>query len=131
MAVKAAGKTAKKKVTKASPVSVASKEFESIAETRYKMAMQVYDMQDSLTKEVLDRIRDRLRIASTGLVSVNGQPHKLEQQYIDFNLMFLATEILGDLALINVRVGNFKPSPMWCAECKQKIAAVPKQGKKK
>lgn len=104
-------------------------EYYAIVMTRYKMAMQVYEAQDRLTKEVIDRICDRLRIASTGVISVGGTPVKLEQQYIDYNILFIATEILADLALLNIQVANFEFHPAWCAECRQRIAKVPRDHK--
>lgn len=100
-------------------------EYYEIVMTRYKMAIQVYEAQDKLTKEVIDRICDRLRIASTGVISVGGRPVKLEQEYIDFNILFIATEILADLALLDIQVANFEFHPAWCAECKKLIAKVP------
>src|SRR5215831_11305322 len=112
------------KPQKAVKVDRALEEFRKIARTRYKMAMQVYEAQDGLTKEVIDRIRDRLVIASTGVVNINGRPVKIEQKYVDYNILFLACEILSDLALLDIQIANFNPSPMWCAECKQEIAGV-------
>jgi hypothetical protein len=105
------------------------KRYRKLTKTRYKMAIQVYEAQDSLTKEVIDRIRDRLVLASTGIVSVNGRPVKLEQKYIDFNILFLACEIVSDLAILGIQVGNFKPSKMFCMECKKKILGVNKPKK--
>jgi hypothetical protein len=122
MAVKARPTaSSKKKPQKAKGVEDIIEQYKVITETRYMVAKEIYDSQDSLTQEVLDRIRDRLRIASTGLINVNGQPVKLEQKYIDFNLLFLATEILSDLALNSVRVAKFKPSQKYCIECKKEI----------
>lgn len=113
-----------KKVTKAKPVSEALETYKRIIESRYRIAMAVYEHQDDLTKEVLDRIRDRLRIASTGVVNINGKPHKLEQEYIDFNILFIACEILSDLALNDIQIANFNFHPVYCAECKREIAGV-------
>lgn len=134
MAVKAkpkAVKPAKEKATKALSVNEVLNNYRELTKTRYKMAMEVYEAQDNITKEVLDRIRDRLRVASTGVISVNGVPHKLEQEYVDFNLMFLATEILADLYLFNIKVANFKPTALYCAECKKAITKVREPKKKR
>lgn len=127
MVQKAVSKSSKKDVVN---TSKALNQYRRLTETRYEMAKQIYEHQDSLTKEVIDRIRDRLVIASTGVVNIGGKPMKLEQQYIDFNILFLACEILSDLALMNVQIANFKPYPMWCIECKKEIAGV-KIAKKK
>lgn len=123
----------KKKPQKAKGVEDVIETYRVLTQTRYKVAKEIYDSQDSLTQEVLDRIRDRLRIASTGLISVNGQPQKLEQEYVDYNLLFLATEILSDLSLNNIKVANFKPSQAYCADCKKelfKTGIEPKRKKK-
>lgn len=119
-----------KKVTKAQNVDKALSEYARIAEARYRIAMDIYEAQDDLTKEVLDRIRDRLVIAATGIVNINGKPYKLDQEYVNFNLMFIATEILSDLLLNGVQVANFKWHPQYCVECKARILGV-KEPKKK
>ena len=113
------------KVKKARPIEPELQRYREIIESRYNIAKQIYEAQDSLTQEVIDRIRDRLVIASTGVVSVNGKPYKLEQQYIDFNIWFIAVEILSDLLLTGIQVANFKYEPSLCVECKRKIMGMP------
>lgn len=138
MATKAIPRQKKKKVAhskavKARPIEDALQEFRKITEARYRLAKSTYENQDNLTKEVIDRIRDRLRIASTGVVNINGQPHKLETQYVDFNIWFLACEILADCALNGIKIANFTPDPAFCAECKREILGVkePKKSKRR
>lgn len=126
MAVKAKPKKAqkiKKKsgVTKARPIEGALKEFQAQIDTRYEIGKHVYDIQDALTKEVIDRIRMQYRIAVPGVVNINNVPHKLDKEYIDKNGLFVATEILSDLALNGIKVANFKFHPGFCAECKTVI----------
>lgn len=121
----------KKKVVKAQPIEDALQNFREITQARYRIAKATYEAQDSLTQEVIDRIRDRLRIAATGVVNINGKPFKLEQQYIDFNIWFIATEILSDLALNDIQIANFQFHPAWCAECKREITGVPMEKGKK
>jgi len=118
-------------VQKATNPTRALEEFKRIAERRHKMAMDIYNAQDNLTKEVIDRICDRLVVASTGVVSINGRPYKLENKYTDFNILFLACEILSDLAMLDIQIANFKPSNVYCASCKKKILKVPDYRKKK
>lgn len=124
-------KSKKNAVVKAQDVEKILAEYKEVVEARYRIAMAVYKAQDSYTQEVLDRIRDRLRIASTGIVQIGGQPHKLEQQYVDFNLMFIATEILSDLAMNDIQVANFNFHPAYCAECRKEIMKVDEPKKKK
>lgn len=120
----------KEKVLKARPVEDALQEFRTITEARYRIAKSTYEKQDRLTKEVIDRIRDRLRIAATGVVNINGRPYKLEQQYVDFNIWFIATEIVADLALNGIRVASFVFDDVFCAVCKKQLVGV-KEPKKK
>lgn len=118
------------KPQKAENVKKVMSEVRRVVEARYRIARATYDAQDNLTKEVLDRIVDRLRIAATGVIAVNGKPFKLEQELQDFNLLFIATEILSDLALNNIQVANFEPNPAYCIECKREITSLPKKRKR-
>lgn len=112
-------------VTKAENPKKKIAEIKRIIDARYRIARTIYDNQDGVTKEFIDRLVDRLRIASTGVVSINGKPYKLELQYQDFNLLFIACDILSDLALNNIQVANFDFNPAFCAECKREIMGVP------
>jgi hypothetical protein len=114
----------KKSLKKVQPVSDALDEYKKIIDARLRIATSTYEAQDDLTKEVIDRIRDRLRIAATGVVMINGKPFKLDPQWIDFNLLFLACEILNDLYINGIKVANFKPSALYCAECRKEIVGV-------
>lgn len=114
----------KDKPKKAQPIDEALQNYREITEARFRIAKKVYEAQDDLTKEVIDRIRDRLRIASTGVVNINNKPYKLEQQYVDFNIWFIATEILSDLALNDIQIANFNFHPAYCAECKRELFKV-------
>lgn len=119
------------KPKKAIPVDKALLRYREIAEKRFKMAMQIYEAQDGSTQEVIDRIRDRLTIAATGVVIINGQPVKLEQKYVDFNLLWIAVDILSDLAMMNIQIENYEPSPMVCIECKREIYKQPESKRKR
>jgi hypothetical protein len=113
-------------------------EFYALCEVRYDIAKAAYDAQDAETKEVLDRIRDRLRLAVTGYITVtinpphSGQvPVRVEQKYIDYNLMFVATEILKDLGLFGIRVANYEFPETHCVSCGAEIAMTkPKKRRK-
>lgn len=125
---------AKKKVKgvkKVRPVDDALVEYKRVIDARLRIATSTYEAQDDLTKEVIDRIRDRLRIAATGVVMINGKPFKLDPQWIDFNLLFLACEILNDLYINGLKVANFKPNALYCAECRAEIIGVKEPRKKK
>lgn len=98
--------------------------WQSQSEARYRIAMQVYEAQDNQTKEVMERIRDRVVAYSTGVIKITPEGWKGEARtiqvdfkYVDFNAMYMAAGILSDLALVNVRIENFQFPPGVCAEC--------------
>jgi hypothetical protein len=116
----------------------AIEEFEALCEVRGEIAKAAYDAQDSETQQVLERIRDRLRLAVTGYVQVMvDPPHsgvvsvKVEQRFLDFNLMFVATEILKDLGLFGIRVASFEFPPMLCTNCGGEIAMTKRPKRKR
>jgi hypothetical protein len=113
-------------------------DFYAMCEIRYDIAKAAYDAQSTDTQEVLDRIRDRLRLAVTGFITVtinpphSGQvPVKVEQKYIDYNLMYVATEILKDLALFGVQVADYNFPPINCVNCGAEIEKTRPKKKRK
>lgn len=103
-------------------------------ETRHKIAMTALEAQDDETRAVLWAIVDRLRLAANGTVRVypNGKRGDsyavpISQEYQDYNLLFVATEILKDLALLDVRVANYEMPLVYCAECGERISAPRKK----
>lgn len=106
------------------------------AKARYKIAMAVHGAQDGITKEAIERIRDRLVAYSTGLIKISpdgfsGMPVtvEVEVQYIDFNALYLAVGIMSDLAMVGVQIGNFEFPPGICSECGAML--TPKKGAKR
>lgn len=99
-------------------------EAQSFIEVRYQMARDAYDAQDKETQALLDRIVSTLRLYATVYVDVTANPPhggtipvRMEANYIDQNLLFIAVEILKTLAVFDVRVGNFKFPKSLCANC--------------
>lgn len=80
--------------------------------------------QDTATRQAMDRIRDRLVIGANGLLRVNGHVVQVELQYIEHNAMYVATEIFKDLALLGIKVANYKFPEVYCAECGAEIAKL-------
>lgn len=102
--------------------------FKVQTEARYRLARAAFDSQDEETQAVILAIIDRLRLGAAGVVKVfpGGKRNEavtvpMEQKYQDFNLMFIATEILKDLALMDVRVATYEIPKTHCAECGVKI----------
>ena len=120
---------AKKKLPKPE-TEKALERFRALAEKRYEIAMAAYNSQDKGTQQALDRIRDRLVIGSTGLVTVKGQVIQVDIGIIEHNAMYVATEIVKDLALLDIRVANYKFPEVLCAECGATLAKT-KRSKRK
>jgi hypothetical protein len=105
--------------------------FQEIADTKYALARGMYDGQDGETKEALDRIHDVVRsvfrnqlwIAKTrtGERKVFTTDAETQGKFT----FYVAMEIAKDLALMDIRVGNFTFTKD-CVEC-----GKPVKGKKK
>ena len=118
-----ARKSVQKNVTQ-KQIDEAVEEFKEMCEVRYEIGKAAYDAQDAETQAVISRIRDRLRLAVTGYISVQiHPPHmgtvpvRVEPKFIDFNLLFVATEIVKDLAMFGIRVASYKFPDSLCTNC--------------
>ena len=96
----------------------------SISEVKYELAKEAYDAQDDDTKAVIDKMVETLRTYCTGYINLQLQPPtgamvpvKLNNEYLGYNLLFLAVEIVKDLALLDIKVASFKFPPSMCATC--------------
>jgi hypothetical protein len=103
-------------------------------EVRYELAKEAYDFQDDDTKEVIDRIVNRLRLGANGFIRVRLSDQssvsvKVEQEYLDFNILYVACEIIRDLALFDVRLAHYAFPPSMCISCGAEITgeALPKK----
>jgi hypothetical protein len=102
--------------------------FEQATNARYRIARLAYEAQDSETRRILDMVCDRLKTAGSGYIRIfpNGKrnpsvaiPINLEFQ--DKNILFIATEILKDLALFDVKVANYKFPKVYCVNCGDRL----------
>jgi hypothetical protein len=129
-------------VKKKAPKSIEAKFNQALeiwqvqSEARYKIAMQVYEAQDSQTKEVMERIRDRIVAYSTGVIRIAPEGYRgetrtiqVDTKYVDFNAMYISAGIMSDLALVNIRIQNFEFPPGICADCGSLLR--PKKARKK
>jgi hypothetical protein len=105
----------------------------SISEVKYEIAREAFDLQDDKTKEVIDRMVETLRNYTTGYINVQLQPPtgalvpvRLDNEYLGYNLLFLAVEIVKDLALLDIKVANFKFPPSMCVKCGAELG-IPEQ----
>lgn len=111
----------------------AVEQFKSVSEIKHELAMEAYDLQDKATQTVIDKMVDTLRTYCTGYINVQLQPPtgalvpvKISNEYLGFNLFFLAVEIVKDLALLDIKVANFKFPPSMCATCGAELG-IPEQ----
>jgi hypothetical protein len=120
-----------------SSVNAAVEQAQVLAETRYELAIAAYEHQDDETRQAIDRIRDTIRLAATGYVHVNlDPPHsgvvtvKLEQKWIDFNLLYIAVDIVKTLAIFDIKLANFEFPPSLCTDCGAEITGQKRRKKR-
>lgn len=99
--------------------------FAAQAEARKELAIQVYDHQDAGTQEAIEIIRDQIVHMSRGEVTLKiGSTRRvftLPADTIQANAFYAAVEIVKDLAIMDIRIGNFKFDLKHCAECGAEI----------
>jgi hypothetical protein len=108
--------------------------FYAATEARYRIATAAFEAQDEKTKEALRMIRDRLSVLATGTIRIfpdgkrnPGHTVQISQEYVDQNLLYIATEIVKDLAFMDIRVENYNFPKVYCAECGDKLNKVRKK----
>jgi hypothetical protein len=136
MKIKAKAKAKAKKTDSA--VDHQIKIFNMATEARYKLAMQAFNAQDKVTQDALSLMVERLRTLSTGQIRIypegrNGPSVvvKIEPEQVDQNIMFLATEILKDLALFDIQVANYEFPSVYCVDCGEKVTPSKREKLKK
>jgi len=133
----------RKSITAFSPKSIermeneAVEEFKMVSEIKYELAKDAYDLQDDETKAVIDRIVDTLRQYASGYITIQLNPPegamvpvKIENKYLGYNLLWLAVEIVKDLAFTDIRVANFEFPQSLCAQCGAEIIPEKRSGRK-
>jgi hypothetical protein len=108
--------------------------FELATKARYRMATAAFDAQDEKTKEAIRMIRDRLSVLATGTIRIFPDGRKnpgvtvtISQELVDSNLLYMATEIVKDLAFMDIRVEGYEFPKVYCAECGDKLNKVRKK----
>ena len=108
--------------------------FMEQSEARAMIAKRTYDAQDGETKLAVDAMVDRIVSISRGVATfkINNErvAAELPPESIKNNAMYLATEILKDLAMLDIRIANFRFSPHHCAECGKTLSGKAKVKKK-
>lgn len=108
-------------------------DFHAVSLVKYEMAKDAYDLQDETTQKVINRIVGTLQTYATGYITakVGGTiyPVKIDNEYLGYNLLFLAMEIAKDLAFVNVRVAKFTFPPSLCVKCGDEVIPERRKGK--
>lgn len=110
-------------------------EFKEASEERYERAMKVYNEQDALTQDALDRMIDILCAIARRHMWVGAGPNSdrvvqvIPDQVVKQNMTYMAVEILIDLAQMDVQVEGFKMPKNLCAVCRKEIRPK-KKGKR-
>lgn len=119
-------------------VKEALEEWKALTEVRYELAKEAFDAQDEPTHALLTRIVNRLRLGASGYITVRvDPPHgasvpvKIDQEYLDYNLLYVATEILKDLAMFDIKVGTYTLPPLMCVNCGAEITHEEKPRRKR
>lgn len=90
---------------------------------RFQMAERAYNAQDRETKEAIDAMVERIISTARGLLMVKPKGAKeavvvtVPTDTIQHNALYLATEIVKDLAMLDIRIANFRFDPKLCAVC--------------
>jgi hypothetical protein len=106
------------------PVDPITHEQMALIEIKAELAQEAYDFQDTETQALIRRLTERLR-------PLAAFPPGLPSKYMDMQLLFLATEILKDLALFDVKVGTYKFPPATCIRCGAEMHDPLKRGRKR
>jgi hypothetical protein len=109
--------------------------FEKATNARYRIALAAYEAQDAKTKEAIDAIRDRLTTIASATIRIfpdgkrnPGVTVTYSHHLVDQNILYMATEIVKDLAFMDIRVENYEFPKVYCNECSEKI--TPKKKKR-
>lgn len=98
-------------------------DFIADAKKRYNHAHEIYKQQDADTQDALDRIIALLcQITRRNMwVQVGAREDRLvltiPDETIYNNMFYMAVEIIKDLAVMDIRVANYKHPANLCAMC--------------
>jgi hypothetical protein len=96
-------------------------EFKMLSEVRFEIAQDAYAVQDELTQATIDRMVATLQQYATGYITAKvgktAVPVAIDNDYIGYNLFYLAVEIVKDLAFMDIRVAEFEFPDQVCASC--------------
>jgi len=95
--------------------------FEAVAEVKAELANAVLEAQDAKTKALILIVASSLRSRlSDGIKVKVGRSHidaMARGKAIESTVLWMATELVKDLALVGLQVGNFQFPSDVCAIC--------------
>lgn len=103
-------------------LDMAYEQFAFITAVKAELAQEVYDAQDAETKRAINTIKSKLRQLVTDTIILtleNGgkAEAQITAEDLEQNVLWLAVEIVKDLAIVGVQVANFKFPTKSCAIC--------------
>lgn len=108
--------------------------FSQRADERAKHAQIIFDYQDGETREAIMFIAHHLAALAPGAFYANykGTKHTVTvtAKAVQQNAFYLATEMLKDFAIMDIRVAHFKFDPKLCGECWNPVKKSKKKAKK-
>lgn len=119
-----------KKAARNKAIEIERDIFQKATQARYDLARQAFDAQDPETQMVITRIQKMLCQNANGVIKLwpNGNKRAeravmvtVAMEYIEMNAFYVAIEILKDLAMMDVRVAQFKFPESFCADCGVKL----------
>lgn len=94
---------------------VKSAEFSALAEYQYEVAMETLDKQDTETQALIQKVYGVLKQHST------GSKLAVTEDEVDKALFAVAMEVVKDMALLGIRLGEFVFPDNQCAKCGEEV----------
>jgi len=95
---------------------------------RLRIAQAHFDAQDKETQEVILLVRDRIVSYSSGHAAFYPDGKRgariaveIDPQWVTGNAFYMATQIMLDLAKMDVQVANYKFPDLICLECGEPV----------
>lgn len=98
-------------------IDPAIEEFVEITSYKAEIAVATFDAQDKETQKLILKIADVLKQYATGTIQVGRRSIDITADVLKENCLYLAVEIVKDLAMLDIRVGNFVFPQGACVKC--------------
>lgn len=92
-------------------------QIRALSQVKYEMALDTFNEQDAETQTVINKMVDTLYGLAMGTFIEDGQTVQVDDGIVGASVLWLAVEIVKDLALCGARVGNFTFPQSLCSSC--------------